>query len=89
KFIQDLLRSHSGITLINKIDLKLRLILHHSRLKVFNLGLADFALFTASEYKNMMKIMLFVLESLIEEKKMSFLLIYSLIGTNILSIKAA
>ncbi|CAG8790364.1 2251_t:CDS:1, partial [Gigaspora rosea] len=51
------------------MDLRLGLIPRHPGLKVFNSGLTDLALFTASEYKNMMKILPFVLENLIEEKK--------------------
>ncbi|CAG8723166.1 4477_t:CDS:1, partial [Ambispora leptoticha] len=51
------------------MDLKLGLIPHHPGLKVFNNILADLALFTASEYKYMMKIILFVLEGLFEKNQ--------------------
>ncbi|CAG8724739.1 2513_t:CDS:2 [Dentiscutata erythropus] len=69
KFTRDLLKFHGGITLVNKMDLRLGLIPRYPGLKVFNSGLADLALFTASEYKHMMKIMPFVLEGLIEENE--------------------
>ncbi|CAG8532864.1 31_t:CDS:2 [Dentiscutata heterogama] len=51
------------------MDLRFGLIPCYPGLKVFSSGLADLALFMASEYKHMMKIMPFVLEGLIEEKK--------------------
>ncbi|CAG8451521.1 6653_t:CDS:2, partial [Cetraspora pellucida] len=69
KYTRDLLKTYGGSTLINKMDLRFGLIPRYPGLKVFSSGLADLALFTASEYKHMMKIMPFVLEGLIEEKK--------------------
>ncbi|CAG8625318.1 4139_t:CDS:2, partial [Cetraspora pellucida] len=69
KFTRDLLKFYGGITLVNKMDLRLGLVPCHPGLKVFNSGLADLALFIASKYKHMMKVMPFVLEGLIEAKK--------------------
>ncbi|CAG8620050.1 19146_t:CDS:2, partial [Gigaspora rosea] len=55
--------------LVNKMDLRLGLILRYPGLKIFNSGLADLALFIAFEYKHMMKVMPFVLEGLLLDEK--------------------
>ncbi|CAG8827755.1 29831_t:CDS:2 [Gigaspora margarita] len=65
----DLLKVHAGTALINKMDQRLRLIPRYLGLKIFKFGLTDLALFTASEYKYMIKVMPFVLKGLFEEKK--------------------
>ncbi|CAG8755133.1 13987_t:CDS:2, partial [Cetraspora pellucida] len=62
KYTQDLLKAHSRTILVNKMDQRLGLIPRYPGLKIFNTGLADLALFTASKYKHMMKVMPFVLE---------------------------
>ncbi|CAG8739959.1 10312_t:CDS:2, partial [Cetraspora pellucida] len=69
KFTQDLLKFHGGIFLVNKMDLRFGLIPRYPGLKIFNVGLAELTLSTASEYKQMMKVMPFILEVLLEEKK--------------------
>ncbi|CAG8740087.1 2614_t:CDS:2, partial [Cetraspora pellucida] len=69
KFTWDLLKFHGGISLVNKMDLRFGLILRYPGLKIFNVGLAELTLFTASEYKQMMKVMPFILEGLLEGKK--------------------
>ncbi|CAG8839644.1 12559_t:CDS:1, partial [Cetraspora pellucida] len=69
KCTRDLLKAYGGNALVNKMDLRLGLIPCHLGLKVFNNELADLALFTASEYKHMMKIMPFVLEDLLEKNQ--------------------
>ncbi|CAG8727633.1 19973_t:CDS:2, partial [Cetraspora pellucida] len=74
KCTQDLLKAYEDNALVNKIDLRLRLIPHHPGLKVFNNELADLTLFTASEYKHMMKIMPFVLEGLLEKNQNKLLI---------------
>ncbi|CAG8828142.1 9029_t:CDS:1, partial [Cetraspora pellucida] len=56
------------------MDLRLGLIPCYLELKVFNNGLADLALFTASEYKHMIKIMPFVLEGLLEKNQNELLI---------------
>ncbi|CAG8467003.1 13289_t:CDS:2 [Dentiscutata erythropus] len=65
----DFLKSYGGAALVNKMDLRFGLIPRYPGLKIFNVGLADLALFTASEYKHMMKVMPFILEGLFEDKK--------------------
>ncbi|CAG8497295.1 9322_t:CDS:2 [Dentiscutata heterogama] len=61
-------------TLVNKMDQRLGLIPRHPELKIFSTGLADLALFTASEYRHMMKVMPFVLEGLFERKENELLI---------------
>lgn len=74
RFTRDLLKVHGGNTLVNKMDQRLGLIPRHPGLKIFSTGLADLALFTASEYKHMMKVMPFVLEGLFERKENELLI---------------
>ncbi|CAG8814458.1 13504_t:CDS:2, partial [Dentiscutata erythropus] len=64
KFTRDLLKARGENTLINKMDQRLGIIPHYPGLKIFNTGLADLALFMVLEYRQMMKVMPFVLEGL-------------------------
>jgi hypothetical protein len=58
------LQNDNGNILINKIDRHLAEILHFSDLKIFSNGLKSIARLTANEYRNLMKVMIFVIDNL-------------------------
>ncbi|RIB18105.1 hypothetical protein C2G38_2311348, partial [Gigaspora rosea] len=82
KYTRDLLKFYGGSALVNKMDLRLGLIPRYPGLKIFNSGLADLALFIASEYKHMMKVMPYVLEGLFLDEKKDELLVQMFVNWN-------
>ena len=58
------LQHHNGNMLVNKIDRHLAAILRFPDLKIFSNGLQSIARLTANEYRNLMKVMLFVIDNL-------------------------
>ena len=65
----EILRSQhrNGNILIDKIDRRLAAISHFSDLKIFSNGLQSIARLTANEYRNLMKVMIFVIDNLYDE----------------------
>ena len=66
EFTRNLLKDKGGNALVEKMDVRLAAIPRHHGLKIFHNGLADLARFTALEYRNMMRVMPFVLDGLLE-----------------------
>jgi hypothetical protein len=58
------LQHHNGTMLVNKIDRRLAAIPRFPDLKIFSNGLQSIARLTANEYRNLMKVMLFVIDNL-------------------------
>ena len=66
EFTRSLLKSQGGNALIEKMDARFAAIPRFHGLKIFHNGLADLARFTALEYRNMMRVMPFILDGLLE-----------------------
>ncbi|MBV8802619.1 MAG: hypothetical protein JO131_06585 [Gammaproteobacteria bacterium] len=58
------LQHHNGNMLVNKIDRRLAAIPRFPDLKIFSNRLQSIARLTAHEYRNLMKVMLFVIDNL-------------------------
>ena len=56
-----------GNYLVDEVNHRLPVIPRHPGLKIFSNGLQSIARLTASEYRNLMKVMVFVLDNLYEE----------------------
>ena len=67
EYTQELLKMQHGNFLVDEVDCRLSIIPHHSGLKIFSSGLQSIARLTASEYRNLMKVMIFVIDNLYEE----------------------
>ncbi len=66
EFTRNLLKNQGGNALVEKMDARLAAIPRHHGLKIFHNGLADLAHFTALEYRNMMRVMPFVVDGLLK-----------------------
>ncbi|KAF0400285.1 hypothetical protein F8M41_009570 [Gigaspora margarita] len=71
-FTCDLLKSKYGHLILDKIDNRLANIPRHSGLKIFKNGIQTAN--TANEYRNLMKIMIFVLDDLTEDNDLNKIL---------------
>jgi hypothetical protein len=71
-FTCDLLKSKYGHLILDKIDSRLANIPRHSGLKIFKNGIQTAT--TANEYRNLMKIMIFVLDDLTEDNDLNKIL---------------
>lgn len=60
----DLLKLQHGNNLVDELDRRLAMIPRYSDLKVFPKGLQSIARLTASEYRSLMKVMIFVIDNL-------------------------
>ena len=67
EFTQELLKTQHGNFLVDKMDHRLAAIPRYPGLKIFSRGLQSIARLTASEYRDLMKIMIFVVDNLYEE----------------------
>jgi hypothetical protein len=67
EYTRKLLREQYGKSLIDKIDLRLAEIPRFSGLKIFTNGIQSIARLTANEYRNLMKMMIFVVDNLYED----------------------
>lgn len=63
-FTLDLLKEQYGASILDKIDNRLANIPRFSGLKIFKNGISSLARITAGEYRNIMKVMIFVLDNL-------------------------
>lgn len=64
-YTRELLKEWCGQTAVDKLDNRLARIPRFPGLKIFKNGLGNIKLFTADEYRNMMKVFIFVIEGLI------------------------
>jgi hypothetical protein len=64
-YTRGLLKSLCGQTAVDELDNRLSLIPRFPGLKIFKHGLENIKRFTADEFRNMMKVFLFVVEGLI------------------------
>ena len=61
------LQHDNGNTLVNEIDLRLAAIPRFPDLKIFSNGLQSIARLTANEYRDLMKVMIFVIDNLYDD----------------------
>ena len=64
KFTYDLLKEKYDASILDTIDNRLANIPRFPELKIFKNGIQTLARLTASEYRNLMKVMIFVLDNL-------------------------
>ena len=68
RFTRDLLKNLGGNALVEKMDTRFAAIPRYCGLKIFHNGLADLARFTALEYRNMMRVIPFVIDGLLKDR---------------------
>jgi hypothetical protein len=66
-FTRELLKELCGQVAVNELDNRLSSIPRFPGLKIFKNGLENIKLFTANEFRNMMKVFLFVIEGIIKK----------------------
>lgn len=64
EYTRELLKNIQGNFLLDEIDRRLSNIPRFSGLKIFSHGIQSIARFTADEYRNLMKVMVFVIDNL-------------------------
>ncbi|RHZ75228.1 hypothetical protein Glove_216g159 [Diversispora epigaea] len=67
EFTKKLLLESERRLLVDKINRRITLILRHPELKIFSGGLQSIALLTANNYRNIMKVMVFVVDDLLNK----------------------
>lgn len=67
KFTQELLDRQHGKSLVDELDHRLTTIPRFSGLKIFANGLQSISRLTANEYRNLMKVMIFVIDNLYDD----------------------
>jgi hypothetical protein len=67
-YTRNIVRLQHGNSLVDEIDHRLANIPRFVGLKVFTKGLKSIARLTANEYRDLMKIMIFVMDNLYEDK---------------------
>lgn len=67
QFTREMLARIGGQEAIKVMDERLGKIPRFTNLKLFKTGLADLKRFTANDYRNMMKVMVFVVEGILDE----------------------
>jgi len=70
-FTCNLLKDIYGTSIMNKIDKRLADIPRYPELKIFKNGIQSIARFTANEYRSLMKVMIFVLNNLINDESLN------------------
>jgi hypothetical protein len=66
-YTQELLKIQHGNYLVDEVNHRLSVIPRYPGLKIFSNGLQSIARLTANEYRNLMKVMVFVVDNLYEE----------------------
>jgi hypothetical protein len=66
-YTRELLKQQHGNHLVDEIDRRLTKIPKFTNLKIFKTGLQSIARLTANEYRNLMKVMIFVIDNLYKE----------------------
>jgi hypothetical protein len=64
EYTQELLKNIQGNFLLDEMDRRLSNIPRFSGLKIFSHGIQSIARFTADEYRNLMKVMVFIIDNL-------------------------
>ena len=64
EYTQDLLRMQHGRSLVDELDRRLAAIPRFPGIKIFASGLQSISRLTANEYRNLMKVMIFVVDNL-------------------------
>ena len=64
EYTRQLIKDQHGNSFVNEIDHRLATIPRFSGLKIFSNGIQSIARLTASEYRDLMKVMLFVVDNL-------------------------
>ena len=67
-FTQNLIRFQHGNIYVDKMDHRIAKIPRFTGLKIFANGLKSIARLTAKEYRDLMKVMIFVMDNLYEDK---------------------
>jgi hypothetical protein len=67
-FMRDLIKSQHGNSYVDKMDHRIAKIPRFTGLKIFANGLKSIARLTAKEYRDLMKVMIFVMDNLYEDK---------------------
>jgi hypothetical protein len=67
EYTRDRLRYQYGRSLVDEIDRRLAVIPRFSGLKIFTNGIQSLARLTANEYRNLMKVMIFVVDNLYDD----------------------
>ena len=67
EYTQELLKMQHGNFLVDEVDRRLAAIPRYPGLKIFSSGLQSIARLTASEYRDLMKVIVFVIDNLYEE----------------------
>lgn len=67
EFTRELLKEFRSNSLLDKMDQRLAKIPRFPGLKIFSHGLQSIARLTADEYKNLMKVMIFVMDNIYDE----------------------
>jgi hypothetical protein len=70
-FTCDLLKDLYGASILDLIDDRLSNIPRYPELKIFKNSIQSLARLTANEYRNLMKVMIFVLDNLIDNKTLN------------------
>jgi hypothetical protein len=66
-FTRDLLKMQHGNSLVDEMDRRLAKIPRFNNLKIFKNGLQSISRLTANEYRDLMKVMVFVIDNLYNE----------------------
>jgi hypothetical protein len=69
EFTKEILKDNKS--LIDKFNLRIAKIPRHPGLKIFSGGLQSIARLTANEYRDLMKVMVFVVDNLLQDKNLS------------------
>lgn len=67
EYTRDLLKKQFGKSLVDKMDRRIAKIPRFSGLKIFTNGIQSIARLTAHEYRDLMKVMVFVIDNLYED----------------------
>ena len=67
EYTRDLLRMQHDRSLVDELDRRLAAIPRFPRIKIFASGLQSISRLTANEYRNLMKMMIFVVDNLYDE----------------------
>jgi hypothetical protein len=70
EYTRELLKKIRGNSIIDEMDRRLSEIPRFPGLKIFSHGIQSIARFTADEYRNLMKVMVFVMDNLYENKEL-------------------
>ena len=70
-FTYNLLKDLYGASILDKLDNRLANIPRYPELKIFKNGIQSLSRITASEYRNLMKVMIFALDDLVSDETLN------------------